>query len=92
MNSDSEYAIDWTMPTGSTAHSTTSAVPTRRPRSRSPIAKIPHAANSDAIQLTARPAPAASSGVRAETSRSSQGSSGKKARSEWTEPSGSRSV
>lgn len=88
VKSDSEYAIDWTIPTGSTPHSTASVRPTRRPYSRSPIAKIPQAANRDVTQLTSRPASAASSGAMADITRSSAGSRGKNARLEWTAPSG----
>lgn len=84
--------MDCTIPTGSTPHSTASVTPVRRPYSRSPTAKIPQAANSEAIQLTSRPASAAPSGESAARARSNQGSSGKKARSEWTAPPGSRRV
>jgi hypothetical protein len=90
VNSDSLYAIDCTIPTGRTAHSRTAHTPVRRPYSRSATAKIPQAAASEARSETVKPASAYDSGVVACSSRSSQGSSGKNARSEWTSPFGSR--
>jgi hypothetical protein len=88
VKSDSLYAIDWTIPVGRTAHSAARAIPVRRSYSSSPMAKIPQAAKSEEIQLTARPASAGARGVIAATAFSSQGSSGKKARFEWIRPSG----
>ncbi len=90
MNSDSLYAIDCTIPTGSTAHSSTAQTPARGPYTRSATAKIPAAAASEASRLTRNPASAYDSGVTACSSRSSHGSSGKNARLEWTSPFGSR--
>ncbi|GAA3307362.1 hypothetical protein GCM10020295_66020 [Streptomyces cinereospinus] len=106
VNRDSVYAIDCTIPTGGTAHSSTAQTPTRRPPPSpgSPVppspnrpctwsatAKIPQAAASEASRLTAKPAPAYDSGVTVCSSRSSQGSSGKKkARLECTSPLGRR--
>lgn len=88
MNSDSLYAIDCTIATGSAAHSATASTPARRPYRRSATAKIPQAAASPATAETTRPADPWPSPVTAETKRSSQGSSGKKARLEWTSPLG----
>lgn len=92
VNSDSEYAIDCAIPTGSAAHSAASATPARCPCSRSPVAYSAQAAPSDVTQATAIPASAADSGESADSPRSSQGSSGKKARLECTSPSGSATV
>lgn len=90
MKRDSLYAIDCTMPTGSTAHTSTVQTPARRPYTWSATAKIPQAAASEASVLTSRPASAYDNGVTAATSRSSHGSSGKNARFEWTSPFGRR--
>lgn len=90
VNKDSLYAIDCTIPTGSTAHSATAQTPARLPYSSSATRKIPQAAQSDASQLTSRPASAYDRGLTADTSRSSHGSSGKNARFECTVPSGRR--
>ncbi|MGX1221004.1 hypothetical protein RKD42_002263 [Streptomyces ambofaciens] len=90
MNRDSLYAIDCTTPTGSTAHSSAAHTPARGPYTWSATAKIPQAAASEARRLTTKPASAYDSGETAAPSRSSQGSSGKKARLECTSPFGSR--
>ncbi len=90
MNSDSLYAIDCTIPTGRTAHSSTAHTPARAPYTCSATAKIPHAAASEESSATTKPASAYDSGDTAAPSRSSQGSSGKNARLEWTSPFGSR--
>ncbi len=90
MNRDSLYAIDWTIPTGSTAHSSTAYTPARRPYTWSATAKTPQAAASEARALTAKPASAYDIGVTEARSRSSQGRSGKKARFECTSPFGRR--
>lgn len=92
VNSASEYAIDCTIPTGTAAHSAASATPARRPCSRSPVAYSAQAAAGDAVQATTSPASAGDSGESADRPRSSQGSSGKKARLECTSPSGSTVV
>ncbi len=96
VNSDSLYAMDCTMPTGSAAQAATAHTPARRPseprprsvHTRRATAKIPQAAASPATAETTRPAEPYDSPVGAATSRSSQGSSGKKARFEWTAPFG----
>ncbi len=92
VNRVSVYAIDWTNAVGYTPHSAASTTPARRPYSRAPTAKIPQAASSPATQATSSPAPARPSGVTSAMPRSSAGSSGKKARSEWTPTSGSVTV
>ncbi|GAB2885818.1 hypothetical protein GCM10027074_62910 [Streptomyces deserti] len=86
VNSDSLYAIDCTIPTGSTAHSSTAQTPTRRPYTWSATAKIPQAAANEASRLTTNPPSAYDSGDTAATSRSSQGRRGKNARLECTSP------
>ncbi|CAM5507148.1 hypothetical protein SHIRM173S_11646 [Streptomyces hirsutus] len=86
VNRDSLYAIDWTTPTGSTAQSSTAQTPARGPCTWSATAKIPHAAASEASAATTKPPSAYDSGDTAATSRSSQGSRGKKARFECTSP------
>ncbi len=90
VNSDSLYAIDCTIPTGSTAHSSTAHTPALRPYTCSATAKIPQAAASEASRLTTKPPSAYDSGDTACRALSSQGSSGKKARFEWTSPFGRR--
>ncbi len=92
VNSDSEYAIDCTIPTGSAAHRAARAIPARGPCSRSPVAYSAQAAASDVSQATTIPASAGDSGERADSPRSSHGSSGKKARLECTSPLGSWTV
>ncbi len=82
MNSDSLYAMDCTIPTGSAAQTATANTPARRPWTRSATAKIPQAAASPATTDTTRPAEPYENPVAAETTRSSHGSSGKNARFE----------
>ena len=55
VNSDSLYAIDCTIPTGSTAHSSTAQTPARRPYTWSATAKIPQAAASEASSADQKP-------------------------------------
>jgi hypothetical protein len=75
------------MPTGSRPHSSTVKNPARSPRKPSTTAKIPAAANSEAMRLTSSPAFAGVTGRTVERNFSSIGNSGKKAMSERTRPS-----